>query len=40
MVAVGVDTHKERHYAAALDQLGQLLACWVAGSGLGMGVAP
>jgi hypothetical protein len=25
MVAVGVDTHKERHYAAALDQLGQLL---------------
>jgi transposase len=25
MVAVGVDTHKERHYAVALDQLGQLL---------------
>ena len=25
MIAVGVDTHKERHYAVALDQLGQLL---------------
>jgi hypothetical protein len=25
MIAVGVDTHKERHYAAALDALGQLL---------------
>jgi transposase len=25
MVAVGVDTHKERHYAVALDSLGQLL---------------
>lgn len=25
MIAVGVDTHKERHYAAALDTLGQLL---------------
>lgn len=25
MIAVGVDTHKERHYAAALDVLGQLL---------------
>jgi transposase len=25
MVAVGVDTHKERHYAVALDLLGQLL---------------
>ena len=25
MVAVGVDTHKERHYAVTLDQLGQLL---------------
>jgi transposase len=25
MVAVGVDTHKERHYAVMLDQLGQLL---------------
>ncbi len=26
MIAVGVDTHKERHYAVALDQVGQLLA--------------
>ena len=26
MIAVGVDTHKERHYAVALDQIGQLLA--------------
>jgi transposase len=25
MIAVGVDTHKERHYATALDPLGQLL---------------
>jgi hypothetical protein len=25
MIAVGVDTHKERHYATALDLLGQLL---------------
>jgi transposase len=25
MIAVGVDTHKERHHAVALDQLGQLL---------------
>lgn len=25
MIAVGVDTHKERHYAVALDALGQLL---------------
>ena len=25
MAAVGVDTHKERHYAVMLDQLGQLL---------------
>lgn len=25
MIAVGVDTHKERHYAVALDLLGQLL---------------
>jgi transposase len=25
MIAVGVDTHKERHRAAALDELGQLL---------------
>ena len=25
MIAVGVDTHKERHYAVALDPLGQLL---------------
>jgi transposase len=25
MVAVGVDTHKERHYTVALDPLGQLL---------------
>lgn len=25
MVAVGVETHKERHYAVMLDQLGQLL---------------
>jgi transposase len=25
MIAVGVDTHKSRHYAAALDVLGQLL---------------
>jgi hypothetical protein len=25
MVAVGVDTHKERHYAVALDLCGQLL---------------
>jgi transposase len=25
MIAVGVDTHKERHYAAVLDVLGQLL---------------
>ena len=25
MIAVGVDTHKERHYAVALDQLGQML---------------
>jgi transposase len=26
MIAVGVDTHKDRHYAVALDQLGQMLA--------------
>ncbi len=26
MIAVGVDTHKERHHAVALDLLGQLLA--------------
>lgn len=26
MIAVGVDTHKQRHYAVALDQVGQLLA--------------
>jgi hypothetical protein len=26
MIAVGVDTHKERHYAVALDHLGQILA--------------
>jgi len=26
MIAVGVDTHKERHYAVVLDQVGQLLA--------------
>ncbi len=26
MIAVGVDTHKDRHYAMALDHLGQLLA--------------
>src|SRR5215211_880919 len=25
MIAVGVDTHKQRHYAVALDPLGQLL---------------
>jgi transposase len=25
MIAVGVDTHKQRHYAVALDQVGQLL---------------
>ena len=25
MIAVGVDTHKQRHYAVALDRLGQLL---------------
>jgi Transposase/Transposase IS116/IS110/IS902 family len=25
MIAVGVDTHKQRHYAVALDSLGQLL---------------
>lgn len=25
MIAVGVDTHKERHRAAALDELGQVL---------------
>jgi len=25
MIAVGVDTHKERHYAVVLDQVGQLL---------------
>ena len=25
MIAVGVDTHKQRHYAAALDHLGQVL---------------
>src|SRR6187397_667375 len=25
MVAVGVDTHKDSHFAVALDQLGQLL---------------
>ena len=25
MIAVGVDTHKERHCAAALDELGQVL---------------
>ena len=25
MIAVGVDTHKERHSAAALDELGQVL---------------
>ena len=26
MIAVGVDTHKERHYAVAVDHVGQLLA--------------
>jgi transposase len=26
MIAVGVDTHKQRHHAVALDQLGQMLA--------------
>lgn len=26
MIAVGVDTHKERHYAVALDDVGQLIA--------------
>ena len=26
MIAVGVDTHKDRHYAVALDHLGQKLA--------------
>ena len=26
MIAVGVDTHKERHHAVALDDLGQMLA--------------
>ncbi len=26
MIAVGVDTHKEQHFAVALDQLGQVLA--------------
>jgi transposase len=26
MIAVGVDTHKQRHYAVALDHVGQLLA--------------
>jgi transposase len=26
MLAVGVDTHKDRHYAVALDHIGQLLA--------------
>jgi transposase len=26
MIAVGVDTHKERHYAVALDHVGQLIA--------------
>jgi transposase len=26
MIAVGVDTHKDRHYAVALDHLGQMLA--------------
>jgi hypothetical protein len=26
MIAVGVDTHNERHYAVALDHLGQMLA--------------
>ena len=26
MIAVGVDTHKERHYAVALDHVGQMLA--------------
>jgi hypothetical protein len=26
MIAVGVDAHKERHYAMALDDLGQMLA--------------
>jgi transposase len=26
MIAVGVDTHKERHHAVALDHLGQILA--------------
>ncbi len=25
MIAVGVDTHKHRHMAVALDRLGQLL---------------
>ena len=25
MIAVGVDTHKQRHHAVALDLLGQLL---------------
>ncbi|MBV9001501.1 MAG: IS110 family transposase [Solirubrobacterales bacterium] len=29
MIAVGVDTHKERHYAVALDHLGQILAEFV-----------
>jgi hypothetical protein len=26
MIAVGVDTHKDSHYAVALDQVGQILA--------------
>src|SRR5215217_2006122 len=26
MIAVGVDTHKDRHYAVALDHIGQILA--------------
>jgi transposase len=26
MIAVGVDTHKDRHYAVALDHIGQMLA--------------
>jgi hypothetical protein len=25
MIAVGIDTHKQRHCAAALDELGQVL---------------
>lgn len=36
MIAVGVDTHKERHCAAALDGLGQVLgefACTATAAG-------